>query len=72
MKVLNNIGSVFARNKEYQRALTPWQDAIDIYKSLGVKDDDSKVSCTRGNMEISRNLVSPSPAESILRDICGY
>uniref|UniRef100_A0A7S3PXG4 Uncharacterized protein n=1 Tax=Chaetoceros debilis TaxID=122233 RepID=A0A7S3PXG4_9STRA len=71
-QVLNNIGSVLARNKEYQRALRPWRDAIGIYKSLGVGEDDAKVSCTRGNIAISKNLLSPSPTENRLRKIDVY
>eukprot|EP00979_Chaetoceros_neogracilis_P007995 scaffold1744_cov237-Chaetoceros_neogracile.AAC.7 len=70
-QVLNNIGSVFARNKEYQRALEPWQDAIEIYRSLGVNEEDPKVACTRGNIEISRNL-KQMPIEKNLRKIGEY
>lgn len=49
-QVLNNIGSVFARNKEYERALKPWNDAIDVYRSHGMEDDERNVSCTLNNI----------------------
>lgn len=62
---------MFARNKEYQRALEPWQDAIEIYRSLGVNEEDPKVACTRGNIEISRNL-KQMPIEKNLRKIGEY
>lgn len=68
---MNNVGSVFARNKEYQRALQPWQDAIDIYRSLGVNEEDAKVACTRGNIEISKNL-KQTPSKKTLRLIDVY
>jgi len=70
-QVLNNIGSVFARNKEYQRALDPWQDAINIYRSLGVNEEDPKVACTRGNIDISMNL-KQMPTQKNLRKIGKY
>ena len=57
-QILNNIGSVFARNGEYHRALLPWKDALKMYKKLGLGDDHPKVACTLGNIEISEKLVS--------------
>lgn len=62
---------MFARHKEYQRALQPWQDAIDIYRSLGVNEEDPKVACTLGNIEISKNL-KQTPSEKTLRVIDVY
>lgn len=74
-EILNNIGSVFARNQEYQRALQPWQDAIEMYKRSGLTDDHPKVACTLGNMEISKNLVSLTQQKGLrsdVRKICSY
>lgn len=71
-QILNNIGSVFARNKEYQRALAPWQDAINIYISMGLNETDPKVACTKGNIEISTNLRSSTAREDKLKSINGY
>lgn len=71
-QILNNIGSVFARNKEYQRALAPWQDAINIYISMGLNEFDPKVACTKGNIEISTNLRSSTAREDKLKSISGY
>ena len=74
-EILNNIGSVFARNQEYQRALQPWQDAIEMYKRAGLTDDHPKVACTLGNMEISKNLVSLTQQQGLrsdVRKVCSY
>jgi tetratricopeptide (TPR) repeat protein len=71
-QILNNIGSVFARNREYQRALKPWQDAVEIYRNAGLSDEDPKVSCTIGNIEISKRFVSPTPVEHSIRNILSY
>ena len=71
IQILNNIGSVFARNREYERALKPWEDAIHIYKNAGLVDDDPKVSCTMGNIEISKRFVSSTPSQKI-RQILNY
>ena len=35
-QILNNIGSVFARNGEYYRALLPRKEALKMYKKLGL------------------------------------
>ena len=35
-QILNNIGSVFARNGEYHRVILPWKDALKMYKNLGL------------------------------------
>uniref|UniRef100_A0A7S4WKA7 Kinesin light chain n=1 Tax=Ditylum brightwellii TaxID=49249 RepID=A0A7S4WKA7_9STRA len=56
--ILLNVGSVFARNGEYERALVPWRHAIDMYKSAGLQDDHPKVKCALGNIEIARNLAT--------------
>lgn len=71
-QILNNIGSVFARNKEYQRALKPWQDAVAIYRSAGLSEEDPKLICTIGNIEISKRFVSPRPTEDSIRSVSSY
>jgi len=63
-QVLNNIGSVFARNREYERALLPWNHAMELYKIAGLTEDNTKVICTSGNIEIAKNLVSISQPKS--------
>jgi len=57
-QILNNIGSVFARNGEYQRALKPWQRALEMYRLSGLEEDHQKVAITMGNIALSKNLVS--------------
>lgn len=71
-QVLNNIGSVFARNKEYERALKPWNDAIDVYRSHGMEDDERNVSCTLNNITLSKCLKSPAPVSNRLLKVDVY
>ena len=71
-QILNNIGSVFARNGEYQRALKPWEDAVAMYRNAGLTDEDPKVICTIGNIEISKRFVCPRPPENPIRKVLSY
>lgn len=57
-QILNNIGSVFARNGEYQRALKPWQRALEMYRHNGLEEEHQKIVITLGNIALSKNLVS--------------
>ena len=74
-QVLNNVGSVFARNGEYDRAIKPWKDALGMYRDAGLSDDDQRVACTLQNISVSTSLVSSQSSagkESSIRTFLFY
>jgi hypothetical protein len=52
--------------------LKPWEDAISTYVKAGLKDDDPKLFCTKGNIEISKRFVSPAPTDDAIRSVLHY
>lgn len=72
-QVLNNVGSVFARAGEYERALSPWNDALAMYRDAGLKDDNERIITTLSNIALSRNLISiHKEGDSIIRTFLIY
>ena len=72
-QVLNNVGSVFARAGEYERASSPWNDALAMFRDAGLKDDNERVKTTLSNIALSRNLISVNKeGDSIIRTFLIY
>ena len=56
-QVLSNIGIIRGNLHEYQTALKNWEDALRIFKRIGVTGDDANVVSTLNNVELARKLL---------------
>ncbi len=56
-QTLHNIGSLFALQQDYRRALKHWMNALQIYRRT-LDDDHHMIACTLGNIKMAESMLN--------------